>query len=159
MAAQWTHIIEALSADELEADENGNEDSSNGEPIGSPRTSLVTFQPVIGHYWAIISIYCKAVGVDTLPKLRPYFYDPAQSEILTKLEVDPPSFYGKGDLIFRVDKDGNEVKTAAGTTEKYILAPLYIGNYATRFALEDCETGGDLVIVIDRVSIEQLPTY
>ena len=157
--SEWTHVIENLSADELEATEDGNEDSSNGLPIGSPRTSLVTFEPKIGHYWVIISIYCKANSSDSIPKLRPYFEDTKQSEILALLGISPATFCGKGDLIFRKDSSGNAVKTPNGTTEKYVLAPIYIGNYRTRFALEACETGADLVIVIDRVAIEQLPSY
>jgi hypothetical protein len=159
MAAEWTHVITNLSADELEASENGNGSSDNGLPISSPRTSLVTFDPKIGHYWVIISIYCKANSSDSIPKLRPYFYDELQSEVLTKLLETDTEFWGKGDLIFRKDSSGNDVKTPNGTTEKYLLAPIYIGNYRTRFALEACETGADLIIVIDRVAIEQLPSY
>lgn len=157
--SEWTHVIEGLTADELEASENGNGSSDNGLPIGSPRTSLVTFDPKVGLYWVIISIYCKANSSDSIPKLRPYFEDTKQSEILAKLGISPATFWGKGDLIFRKDNLGNPIKTPNGTTEKYVLAPVYIGNYKTRFALEACETGADLVIVIDRVGIEQLPSY
>lgn len=157
--SEWTHVIEGLTANELEASENGNSSSANGAPINSPRTSLVTFDPKVGLYWVIISIYCKANSSDSIPKLRPYFEDPAQSEILEKLGIDPATFWGKGDLIYRKDQLGNAIKTASGQTEKYVLAPVYIGNYKARFALEACETGADLVIIIDRVAIEQLPSY
>ena len=157
--SEWTHIITNLTSNELEADENGNEDSANGSPIGSPRTDLVTFDPKPGLNWVVISIYCKADGADTIAKLRPYFEDLKQSEILALLGVSPSQFYGKGDLIYRKDKSGNAVKTPDGQTEKYVLAPVYVGNYRVKFALEACETGCDLAIVIDRVAVEQLPTY
>lgn len=156
--AQWTHIIQGLTADELEANENGNASSANGSPIGSPRTTLVEFEPRQGCYWAIISIYCKADGSDTIPKIRPYFEDTYQASLLAKLEVDPATFFAKGELIYRKDSAGNEVKTTDGSTEKYILAPVYIGNYKTRFALEACQLGADLVITIDRVALEQIPS-
>ena len=159
MAGQWTHVIEELTADELEASENGNASSNNGLPIASPRTSLVVFEPKVGQFWIIISIYCKANGADTIPKLRPYFYDQKQSEILGLLGITPSEFHGKGDLIFRKDSSGNEIKTLSGQTEKYVLAPVYVGNYSLRLALEECEEDADLVIVVDRVSIEQLPSY
>lgn len=157
--AEWTHIIKNLTSNELEASENGNGSSSNGSPISSPRTDLVTFEPKPGLNWIIISIYCKANGADTLPKLRPYFYDPLQSDLLALLSVSPSQFYGKGDLIYRKDKSGNALKTADGTTEKYVLAPIYIGNYKLKLALEECQTGADLVIVVDRVAVEQLSSY
>lgn len=159
MAATWTHVLKAVSADDLESSELGNEDSHNGQEINSPRTDLVTFEPSVGLYWVIISIYCKADGADSLPKIRPYFYDAKQTEIAALLEIDPPDFWGRGDLIFRTNQAGDPAPTTDGNTERYTLPPLYIGNCRARFALEDCGLGGDLIVTMERVAIEQLPSY
>lgn len=159
MAGTITHVIKNLTSDDLESSYLGNENSANGVPIGSPQTGIVTIERKPGLYWVLISIYCKANGADTLPKLRPYFIDPSLSEILEKLEAEDPNFNAKGDLIYREDKDGNEQKTTNGTAENYILGPVYIGNYDLKLALETCESGADLVIKVERTSIEQLSTY
>ena len=130
-----THDISSVSGGSLQ----------DGSTISETAKYFIPGKLIKGNYISI-SYFAKPSSGTMTPKFRLYSKETTFAE--SSLGV---AKWARHTLITPKDADGNTIAVSDTTNGQTIkLAPILVGDQDLALLLEDCETGGQLIIAVER---------